>query len=125
VTPRTKENVMTDESTHDAPEVTGRSALARAVLLLLAISGVGLIMSLIGEIANWKGFDNGGESTVAGSTFWFMYFFGGIAALIAGVIALVRGMRGGPHSERQAGTRAIAYAVASVAFIVVFDAFVD
>jgi hypothetical protein len=116
---------MTEQSTPNAPEVTGRSALAKAVLLLLAVSAVGFVVSLIGEIANWKGFDNGGESTVAGSTFWFMYFFGGIAALVTGVIALVRGLRGGPASERQVGTWAIAYAIGSVAFIAIFDAFVD
>ncbi|MDT7573229.1 MAG: hypothetical protein QOE05_3403 [Actinomycetota bacterium] len=54
-----------------------------------------------------------------------MYFFGGIAALVVGVVALVRGLRGGASSERQAGTWAIAYAIGSVAFIAIFDAFVD
>jgi hypothetical protein len=116
---------MTEQSIANAPDVAGRSMLAKAVLFLLAVSAVGFVMSLIGEIANWKGFDNGGESTVAGSTFWLMYFFGGIAALIVGVICLVRGLRGGPTSERQAGTWAIAYAIGSVAFIAIFDAFVD
>lgn len=62
------------------------------------------------------------QSTAAGSTSWSMYLFGGIAALIAGVIALVRGRRGGLASERQAGTWAIMYAVGSVAFIAIFDA---
>lgn len=89
------------------------------------MSVVGLAVSAIGDAADWKGFDNGGESTVAGSTFWLMYFLGGIAALVVGLVALVRGLRGGPASERQAGTWAIAYAVLSILFIVVFDSLVE
>jgi hypothetical protein len=113
---------MTDQTAAQTPDVvTGRSALAKAVLFLLAVSAVGFVVSLIGHIADWEGFDNGGESTAAGSTFWFLYFFGGIAALIAGVVALVRGLRGGAASERQAGTWAIVYVVVTVAVVAIVD----
>lgn len=98
-----------------------RSTLARAVLALIAISAVGFLMSVIGHIADWKGFDADGDSTIAGSTFWFLYFFGGIAALVAGVTALIRS-RGGDKSERRAGLLAMAYVIGSVAVVALVDA---
>ncbi|MBK5308122.1 MAG: hypothetical protein JJD92_15660 [Frankiaceae bacterium] len=113
---------MTDQGTVNTSDVTGRSVLAKAVLFLLAASAVGFAVSMVGHIAGWKGFDNGGESTAAGDTFWLLYFFAGIAALVVGVVALVRGLRGGPASERQAGTWALGYVVASVALIAIVDA---
>lgn len=109
----------------DLDRTTGRTTLAKVVLFLVAASLVGFVVSFIGHFADWKGFDEGGESTAAGSTFWFLYFFGGIAALVTGIVALVRGFRGGPPSERQAGQVAVAYAVLSVAVFAVVEAVFD
>ena len=116
---------MTEHSATNTPDVASRSALAKVVLALLALSAVGFLVSMVGHIAGWKGFDNGGESTTAGSTFWFMYFFAGIGAFVVGLVALIRGLRGGPASERQAGSWAVAYVVATVALIVIVDAIIE
>jgi di/tricarboxylate transporter len=100
-----------------------RTALAKVVLFLVAAAAVGFVVSLIGHFADWKGFDDGGESTTAGSTFWFLYFFSGIAALVAGVVALVKGMRSGNVAERNAGRLAVAFVVCTVALLVIVDSF--
>ena len=110
---------MTD-SPEAATQSGGRSVLARFVLVLVGLSAIGFVVSLIGNLAGWQGFDDGGESTAAGSTFWFMYFFGGVGALVAGVVALVRSRRrAGP--ERAAGRTALIYVVATIAIIVFVD----
>jgi hypothetical protein len=100
---------------------TGRTTLATVTLAALAISVVGLVVSAIGHMADWKGFDNGGESTVAGSTFWMMYFLAGIAALVLGLVALIKSWRNGPASEQRAGRLALGYVVLSVIFLIIID----
>jgi hypothetical protein len=107
------------------PATRERTALATIVLGVTGLSAIGLVVSLIGDVADWKGFSNGGESTAAGDTFWLMYFLGGIAALVLGVVALVKAGRSGPESERSAGRMAVGYAIASVLLIVVVDTVLD
>ena len=102
-----------------------RTTLATIVLGVTALSALGFIVSMIGHFANWKGFDDGGESTAAGDTFWLLYFFGGIAALVLGLVALAKAWRNGPASERRAGQLAVAYAVVSIVLIVVADTLLD
>ena len=101
--------------------VAERTLLEKFVLGLIALSAVGFVVSMVGHLADWKGFDNGGESTVAGSTFWFLYFFAGIAAVVAGVLALVHGTRAKIAGERRAGLLALGYAVVTVVLIVLAD----
>jgi hypothetical protein len=102
-----------------------RTTLATIVLAVTGLSAIGFVVSMVGHIANWNGFDDGGESTAAGDTFWLMYFLAGIAALVLGGVALAKAWRNGPASERSAGQLAVAYAVVSVLLIVLVDTLFD
>ena len=104
------------------PATRERTPLATIVLGVTGLSALGLVGSVIGHLAGWKGFDNEGESSAAGDTFWFLFFFAGIAALVLGVVALVKAWRNGPASERSAGRLALSYAVAAVVLMIVIDA---
>ena len=108
-----------------APATRERTTLATIVLGLTGISAIGFVVSMIGHLAEWRGFDNGGESTVAGSTFWMMYFLAGIAALVLGVVALAKSWRNGPASERRAGQLALGYVVVSILLIALADTLFD
>ena len=104
-----------------APATRERTTLATIVLAVTGISVIGLLGSLIGHLAGLEGFDNGGESSTAGSTFWLMYFLAGVAALVLGVVTLAKSWGRGPASEQRAGRLAIAYAVLSVLLIIAVD----
>ena len=107
------------------PAVRERTVFASIVLAVTGLSAIGFVGSMVGHLADWKGFDNGGESTAAGSTFWMLYFLGGLAALVLGVVALAKAWRHGPAYERRAGQLALAYVVVSVLLIVVVDTLFD
>jgi hypothetical protein len=104
------------------PATRERSTLATIVLAVVGLSAVGFVVSVIGHYAGWKGFDNGGESTTAGDTFWLLYFLAGIAALVLGVVTLAKSWGRGPASEQRAGRLALAYVVVSVLVIILVDA---
>ena len=107
------------------PAVRERTTLATVVLGVTGLSAIGFVGSMVGHLADWKGFDNGGESTAAGSTFWFLFFFAGIAALVLGVVALAKSGRHGPVSERRAGQLAVGYVVVTVLLLVLVDTVFD
>lgn len=107
------------------PATRERTALATVVLAAVGLSALGLVVSVLGHLAGWNGFDDGGESTAAGDTFWLLYFLAGIAALVLGAVALVKAWRDGPLSERKAGQLALAYAAVSIVVVVLVDTLLD
>jgi hypothetical protein len=104
------------------PDTRERTTLATIVLAVTGLSAIGFVGSVVGHLAGWKGFDNGGESTAAGDTFWLLYFLAGIAALVLGVVALAKAWGRGPASERRAGLMAVGYVVVSIVVVIVVDA---
>ena len=102
------------------PESTNRrSTLAWLALAAAAISAVGIAILLVGIAFDIEGAEEGEEGKAIFDIAWFSYFFGGIGALILGLLAFLLGQRRNEPSTRRAGVVALAYvAIAVVIFVI-------
>lgn len=120
-------------STHDTareadPSITdrstsGRSALGSLVLALTALSIIGFVVLVIGSIADWKGFsdDPDDESTFA-DIVWITFSLGGLLALVAGIVAWVRGRTRRLTGDVRAGQMAVGWVVFAIVASVIVSA---
>lgn len=111
---------VSEQSSAAIPQTQGttaheRSALGKVALGLVALSAVGFVLLMVGDIAGWNGFTEGDEnSSAAGDLSWFTFSIGAIVALITGVVAWVRGRRAHRDGDVRAGQIAVGYFVFAV-----------
>ena len=120
-------------STHSAPgaaepsttdhSTRGRSVLGTIALALTALSVVGFVILAIGSIAEWKGFsDDPNDNSAFADIVWSTFALGGILALIAGVVAWVRGRGRGLHGDVRAGQMAVGWVILALILSVIVSA---
>ncbi len=89
--------------THESGRRHGVTPLGRTVQLLVAISIVAFIVLMIGAIAEWDGFtDDKDDSTTFGDVTWATFALAGLAAFLAGIVALILGRRRNDSAGRRA-----------------------
>jgi hypothetical protein len=103
-----------DPSTTDRP-TGGRSTLGTLALALTIVSIIGLVLLVIGSIADWKGFsDDPDDNSTFADTVWITFALGGLLALLTGAIAWIRGRSRGLLGDVQAGQMAVGWVVVAV-----------
>ena len=109
---------ITDRSTG------GRSTLGTLALALTALSVVGFVLLVIGSIADWKGFseDPDDNSTFA-DIVWTTFALGGLLALVAGIVAWLRGRARRLGGDVRAGQTAVGWVVIAFVLSLIVSAF--
>ncbi len=112
----------TASSTIGAP-ASGRSVLGTLALALTVLSIVGFVLLAIGSIADWKGFsDDPNDNSAFADIVWSTFAVAGILALIAGIVAWVRGRRRGFHGDVRAGQIAVGWVILAIIVSVIISA---
>lgn len=94
---------------------SGRSALGTLALALTALSVIGFVILVIGSIADWKGFsDDPDDNSTFADIVWTTFAFGGLLALVSGIVAWVRGRARGLGGDVGAGQTAVGWVVIAV-----------
>jgi hypothetical protein len=107
----------TDRST------SGRSVLGTLALALTVLSIVGFVILAVGSIAEWKGFsDDPNDNSAFADVVWSTFALGGILALIAGIVAWVRGRGRGVRGDVRAGQTAVGWVILAVILSVIISA---
>ena len=96
------------------PSAVGRVAIAASV-----ISFLGLLILLIGDIANIEGAKEDEEGPVIFDIAWISFSVGALIALVAGLIAFVQGRSRGDAGTKRAGQLALIYFVVAVLLLIV------
>jgi ABC-type Fe3+ transport system permease subunit len=121
-------------STHDTarepdPSITdrspgGRSALGTLALALTVVSVVGFVILVIGSIADWKGFsDDPDDNSTFADIVWTTFALGGLLALVAGIVAWVRGRARRLAGDVHAGQTAVGWVVLAIVLSLIVSAF--
>jgi hypothetical protein len=97
-----------------------RSGLGTVALLLTAISVLGLVALLIGDLVGAEGFEETESSTLA-DTSWVAFSLGGVLALVTGVVAWLLGRTRGRSADIQAGKLAVGWFVLAALIVVVVE----
>ena len=120
-------------STHGAarepdPSITGdtaggRSTLGTLALALTVLSIIGFVILVIGSIADWKGFsDDPDDNTTFADIVWTTFALGGLLALVAGIVAWVRGRTRRLGGDVRAGQTAVGWVVIAVVLSLIVSA---
>ena len=117
-------------STHDraGASVTDRSASYRSVLgtialALTAVSVIGFVILAIGSIAEWRGFsDDPNDNSTFADIVWTSFALGGLLALLAGIVAWVRGRSRRLGGDVRAGQMAVGWVVVALILSVIVSA---
>lgn len=92
----------------------GGSALARLIPIIVGISVLGFLVLVIGDVAGIEGADEGEEGSFVFDIAWVSFSLGAIIALVAGVVALLKGHRSHRADEERAGKIGIGYFLLAV-----------
>lgn len=87
----------------------GKSTLARVIPAIIAISVLGLVILIVGDIAGVEGANEGEEGRSIFDVAWLCFSLGAIIALITGVIALLTGRSRRRRDDERAGKLGIGY----------------
>jgi ABC-type Fe3+ transport system permease subunit len=120
-------------STHDAAgeadssitdrSTSGRSRIGTLALVLTALSIVGFVILAVGSIAEWKGFsDDPDDNSAFADIVWTTFALGGILALVAGIVAWVRGRSRSSRGDVSAGQMAAGWVVLAIILSVIISA---
>jgi hypothetical protein len=88
---------------------TGRTGLGTAALVLAAISALGLLLMIGGDLAGVQGFSGDSDSTLLADATWVVFAVSGVLALVVGAAAWVLGRRHSRPGDVRAGQAALAY----------------
>ena len=112
-------------SNEDVQHRTGRSAWGKVALVATAVSAVGLVIMLVGNVTEASGFtDDPNDNSLAADLVWLSFSLGGVVALVTGIISWVLGAKRGRPGDVRAGQVAIGYFVLAIVVMLLFDAFV-
>jgi hypothetical protein len=114
-------NVAADDAaTHSA-----RSTLGTIALVLTAISVIGFILLLAGDLAGWKGFsDDESDVSTFADVVWSTFALGGILALLTGIAAWLRG-RSANAGDVSAGRTAVGWFALALLISVIWSVVAD
>jgi len=102
----------------------GRSALGTLALFLTALSVIGFVILVIGSIADWKGFsDDPDDNSTFADIVWSTFALGGLLALVAGIVAWIRGRARRLAGDVRAGQTAVGWVVIAVLLSLIVSAF--
>lgn len=107
---------VTDGATSQKPPL-----LARIVPVLVGISLVGMLVLIIGDLANATP-DEGNTSNWWMDIAWLCFSIGGILALVTGILALVRSRNDGTSPERRAGMLGVGWFLLAIIILVTLTA---
>ena len=111
------------ESSATDPSTSGRSLLGTLALVLTVLSIVGFVILAVGSIAEWKGFsDDPNDNSAFADIVWSTFALGGILALIAGIVAWVRGRGRGFRGDVRAGQMAVGWVILALILSVIVSA---
>ena len=112
----------TASSTSEAP-ASGRSVVGTLALALTVLSIAGFVILAIGSIADWKGFsDDPNDNSAFADIVWSTFAAAGILALIAGIVAWVRGRGRGFHGDVRAGQIAVGWFILAIIVSMIISA---
>ena len=116
-------NMRMSESSGATATTTDRSALGTIALVLAAISFAGLVLLLLGSVLDWKGFsEDPNDNSAFADIVWSTFALGGILALIAGIVAWVRGRGRGVRGDVRAGQTAVGWVILALILSVIISA---
>ena len=93
-------------------------------LALTALSVLGFVVLVIGSIADWKGFsDDPDDNSTFADIVWTTFALGGLLALVAGIVAWVRGRARRLGEDVRAGQTAVGWVVIAVVLSLIVSAF--
>jgi hypothetical protein len=98
-----------------------RSSLGTTAVVLTAISVLGLLALLIGDLAGAKGFGDTEESTLANIS-WVCFSLGGILAVVTGIVAWLRGRNRNRSGDVSAGKIAVGWFGLAILISVLIEA---
>lgn len=96
-----------------------RSTIGWLALTLVAISALGMIVLIVGDIAGIEGAQEGEEGWWGFTVAWIAFSLGGIAALLTGAVAFFLGRRSGDDRTQTAGLVALGYFVLAVVVLLI------
>jgi hypothetical protein len=96
-----------------------RSGIGTIALGLAALSALGLVVLIVGQIAGIEGAREGEQSVLVFDIAWLIFFVAGVATLITGLIALFLGRRDSKGPTARAGMIALAYVVLAVVVVLI------
>ena len=91
-----------------------RSSLSRIIPAIVAISIIGLLTLIIGDLAGAEGADEGEDGSAFFDVAWIAFSLGAIVSLILGLVALLTGRRRGRADDARAGRIGIGYFLLAV-----------
>jgi hypothetical protein len=93
---------------------TGRTGLGTAALVLAAVSALGLLVMIVGDLAGVEGFSGDSASTGLADATWLVFAVSGLLALVVGGVAWALGRRHSRPGDVRAGQAALAYVVLAI-----------
>jgi len=85
---------------------------------------IGFVILVIGSIADWKGFsDEPDDNSTFADIVWSTFALGGLLALVAGIVAWIRGRARRLAGDIRAGQTAVGWVVIAVLLSLIVSAF--
>jgi ABC-type Fe3+ transport system permease subunit len=99
--------------THGAS--SGRSLIGTVALALTVLSVLGFVILAIGSIAEWKGFsEDPDDNSAFADIVWTTFALGGLLALVAGIVAWIRGRSRRLAGDVRAGQTAVGWVALAI-----------